>query len=246
MSDGRRYGDDEVREILALAIEGSDARPLESAETGGLTLEELQDVGREVGVVPERIAQAATALDRRRGALPQEKHLGMPVSVGRTVELPREPTDPEWSRIVAELRSVFGATGTVGSHGGVRSWSNGNLRAVLEVGPGGDRLRLETRKGGAVATNLVGVGLVSVSVLLVAAELIATAMGSSVLTGSLLDLQGSMLPLLLAALGGVGLASNAFTLPEWAHEREGQMEYLADRVRVIVPPEEPTEADSDR
>ena len=246
MSDDRRYDDDEVREIFALAIEGSDGQRPEGAETGRLTLEELQDVGLEVGVAPERIAEAATALDRRRGVLPQAKHLGMPVSVGRTVELPREPTDQEWNRLVAEFRSVFGATGSVGSHGGLRAWSNGNLRAVLEAGPGGDRLRLETRKGGAVATNLIGVGLVSISVLLVVAELIATALGSSVLTGGLLDLQGSILPLLLAALGGVALGSNAFTLPEWAHEREGQMEYLADRVKTIVPPEEPTDSDPAR
>ena len=45
---------------------------------------------------------------------------------------------------------------------------------------------------------------------------------------------------LLVALGGGALIANLVGLPRWAREREGQMEYLAGRVQVLLgrPPQE--------
>ena len=53
MSKERRYQEDEVRQILDLAIgpEGAPAQSLPAVE--GLTLLQLQEVGREVGLPPE-------------------------------------------------------------------------------------------------------------------------------------------------------------------------------------------------
>src|SRR3954449_6387158 len=111
MTDERRYGEDEIAEIFQAAASPrrSEGRALTS--TGGFSLEELQAIGGEAGIAPERIADAAAALDLRRGAPPPPPHPGMPVSVGRTVELPRAPTDREWELLVAELRETFGAHG---------------------------------------------------------------------------------------------------------------------------------------
>src|SRR5215210_5297426 len=125
MTEERRYGEEEVAQIFeaAASAHGSEGRALSSA--GGLSLGELQAIGGEVGIAPERIADAAAALDLRRGAAPRGTHLGMPVSVGRTVDLPRAPTDHEWELLVAELRETFGAHGKDRSSGGLRAWSNG-------------------------------------------------------------------------------------------------------------------------
>ena len=38
-------------------------------------------------------------------------------------------------------------------------------------------------------------------------------------------------------MGVVALVTNIFSLPRWAHEREGQMEYLAGRVQAIMGPD---------
>ena len=99
MTDERRYQDDEVAAIFEAASTPSaasdDARP-----ANGLTLAELQAIGREVGIAPERIAQAAAALDRRQPPIPRRTDLGMPVSAAHVVEIPRPLTDREWSLVV--------------------------------------------------------------------------------------------------------------------------------------------------
>ncbi len=234
MADERKYREEEVREIFDLAASRNEVgRPAVSDE-GGLTLAELQEVGLEVGMEPRRIAEAALAVDTRRGVLPRRTSLGMPISVGRVIELPGAVTDREWELLVAELRETFGARGQVTSHGGVREWTNGNLHACLEPTETGHRLCLRTRKGGAIALNATGVAGLSIGLGLLAADAIAEVFGSSVFTGDFLTGPGIVLPLLLAGVGVAALASNLLGLPRWAREREGQMEYLASRVGALL------------
>ena len=104
MADERKYQDDEVREIFDLAVGGGRIGPPATPDEGGLSLAELQAVGLEVGMKPERIAEAALAVDSKRGILPSRTYLGMPVSVGRVVELPGPVSDHEWQLLVAEFR----------------------------------------------------------------------------------------------------------------------------------------------
>jgi hypothetical protein len=194
-----------------------------STTAGGLSLGELQAIGGEVGIAPERIADAAAALELRRGAAPRRTHLGMPVAVGRTVELPRAPTDREWEMLVAELRETFGAHGKDRSSGGLRAWTNGNLRAYVEPTDTGHRLRLGTLKSNGVALGRMGVAGVVVGMIMLAILL---------LTGGPLDDIG--MAVLVAMMGAAALAANALRLPQWAHQREEQMEYIAGRARTLI------------
>lgn len=231
MTGERRYQEDEIREIFESAASARDAsrRGLSSGE--GLSLAELQEIGLEVGLAPERIAEAAFALDLRRGSSPRRNYLGMPISVGRTIELPRAPTDREWELLVAELRETFQARGTVGSHGGLRHWTNGNLHAYVEPTETGHRLRMGTLKGSAMAMNTLGaMGLVFALIMLVV----------MLVTGQLPE-EGFFIPVLFGALGGAALAAGAVGLPRWAREREEQMEYIAARARALIGPETATE-----
>ena len=102
MADERRYGEDEVAAIFeeasAPAISRGDAR---SAE--GLTLTELQAIGREVGITPERIADAAASLVRSQPPLPRRTELGMPVSAAHVVELPRALSHANSQREAVDL-----------------------------------------------------------------------------------------------------------------------------------------------
>jgi hypothetical protein len=223
MPDERTYGEEEVAEIFRIAAEARNATGGTAlAPVNGFTLAELQSIGGEVGLAPERVAQAAAAVDLRRGAL-RRSELGMPVAVGRTVDLPRAPTDREWEMLVADLRETFGARGRAGSRGEVREWTNGNLNAFVEPTPTGYRLRLATTKANGLALNRMG----AVSLVMALVTLLVL-----YLTGALAE---EMLgPVILSMMGGGALAWNALRLPGWAQEREGQMEAIAVRAKTLL------------
>lgn len=225
MTDERRYQDEEVAEIFEAAAAARDPGGRSLATADGLTMAELQAIGLEVGMSPERIADAATAIDLRRSALPRRTDLGMPVSVARTVALPRAPTDREWSLLVGEMRETFNARGRDRSSGGLREWANGNLHASIEPTEDGYRFRLGTRKGDALALNRVGAILMLTGLVMLV----------------VLFLQGSLaqelfVPALFALIGAASLTSNALRLPAWAQEREQQMEYIAARAQALIRP----------
>lgn len=225
MTDPRRYGQEEIAEIIGIAATPRDSPPRapRPAPAEGVTLAELQEIGREVGVAPERVAEAAGALELRRGALPRRTSLGMPVAVGRTVELLRAPTDREWAMLVAELRDTFGAQGKDSSRGELRSWSNGNLRASVEPTETGYRLRMTTRKGDAAGLNGFGIAMLGVALLL---TLLLVARGR-------LE-EAALVPMLVGLLGAASVGGNALRLPGWAAEREAQMERVAARARALI------------
>jgi hypothetical protein len=223
MTDERRYGDDEVAEIFQAAATDTSPRRATVASVDGLTLAELQAIGSEAGMSPARVAEAALGLDARRAVLPVRTDLGMPISVGRVVDLPRALDDREWAVLVGELRATFRARGHDRSEGELRQWNNGNLQACLEPTDSGYRLRLDTVKGDAVMANRIGIGGLIIALFILLAM---------TLTGNLPeDLMG---PAILAALSSTALASNAVRLPRWARERDAQMAHIEDRVRALV------------
>ena len=223
MTNDRRYAEEEVREIFEEASRAREAEGRALTPADGLTLAELQAIGEEVGLSPDRIAEAASALELRKSTPPRRTSLGMPISVGRVVELPRAPTDREWDLLVSELRQTFMAQGQVGGSGGVRHWNNGNLHAYVEPTEAAYRLRMGTLKGDARARNFGGgIALLMAVVLTV----------SLVLTG---PTWRELLGPFIFAMTGVGLlGSNLVGLPAWAREREAQMEHIADRARGLL------------
>lgn len=130
MSHEPRFTEEEMKEIFEHAANASEGRAL--TPSAGITLVELQSIGREVGLTPERVAEAAAAVELRRNAVPVRTQFGMPIGVGRTVNLPRAPTDAEWEALVTDLRQTFHARGKEWSSGNARQWSNGNLFAYVE------------------------------------------------------------------------------------------------------------------
>lgn len=226
MSDRHRYGDDEVREIFALAAEAQDAAPPAAAARSGLTLRELQDVGREVDLDPERVAEAAALLDGRSETFPRRKFLGAPSRVTLATDLPRAPTDREWETVAGELRETFGARGRVISRGSAHEWTDGEVHAVLEPTTTGQRLRLDARtspvNAGAVAG---GFGLLAGLLGLVTSALDAATFGP------VLEL---LLPalLMLVSAGAIGL--NVLRLRRWAKDREDRLKHIADQARHLL------------
>jgi hypothetical protein len=214
----RRYNDTEIAAIFRAATEGPLAHPQPDVPRDeGLTLPDLQAIGREVGIAPDAIAGAARALDVHRGV--GRTILGLPIGVARTVNLHRRLSDEEWERLVVQLREVFDARGTTRSDGSLRQWTNGNLQVLLEPTESGHRLRFRTMHGGAQAA--IGIGFVSFGAAAVTA--VATA-----LSGSLGEAMSGIL--FLAGAGTLFIASGALRLPRWARLRARQMDALAQAI----------------
>lgn len=215
----RRYNEDEVAAIFERATEAQQTRQHQLPSGEGMTLTELQAIGREVGISPEQLAQAARAIEL--GGQPTSRHfMGLPVGVGLTVDLDRNLTDEEWERVVVDLRQTFDARGTLTREGTLRQWSNGNLHVYLEPGTTGHRLRLRTFKSDARGWIVGGVAMLGFAV---AALMAATLRG-------VIDDVG-----FLAAVGVLGTAgaamagSVALRLPGWARLRREQMRQVASR-----------------
>jgi hypothetical protein len=214
----RRYTDEEVAAIFRDAAEGQRSGVLQRADGDGLTLAEIQSIGRDVGLSADIVTRAALALDLRPQAS-SETFMALPIGVERSIVLNRTLTDAEWENLVGELRTTFRAKGKLAATGGFREWTNGNLQALLEPTASGHRLRLRTTKGSARALLRGSLAILALA---------GVTWWASVLSGTL----GSSLPgVLLLATTGLGLfASTAFQLPAWARLRGRQMDAIASRV----------------
>lgn len=215
MNKERKYQDHEIRQILDLAIDQDDVAPQSLQAVDGLTLHELQDVGRQVGVLPERITQAVAVFEGRGAPVPRGTTLGLPSSVGRVVPLPRNPSEREWELLIAELRTTFGGKGVVTSQGGLREWSHGNVHAFIEPTETGHRLRL-TDANGAV------VGIVGGGFFLSFGFLIFMALLSKGDPGFKLAF-----PAFFGLIGTALVTISAISLPKWARSQEKHMENIS-------------------
>ena len=218
----RRYNDKEMAAIFRAATEGQQSPQREVPSDEGLTLVDLQAIGREVGISPAAVAQAAQALDIRQGAA-SRTFLGLPIGVARTVNLNRRLSDQEWEQLVVQLRDVFDARGATRSDGSLRQWTNGNLQVLLEPTATGHRLRFRTVHGAARAS--IGAGFAALGV--TAAVAMTSAIGGHL---------GDAIPGILFLLAvGVGMTvSGALRLPGWARLRGRQMDALA--AQIATPP----------
>lgn len=225
----RRYTDEEVAAIFERAAQSQQSVPKQRAMNEGMTLAQLQDIGREVGIPAELVAQAAHSLTIVDARPMERKLLGLPIGVGRTIELPRRITDEEWERLVVDLRETFDARGRVRAEGTLRSWNNGNLQALIEPTATSHRLRLKTMNAQARTFMATGVALLLGG----GFALVMKVLGE----GAQPDLLAKV-GILLAT--GVGMfAVGALRLPSWARLRKQQMEDVASRLIASISQQEP-------
>lgn len=214
----RRYSEDEVAAIFAKAIEAEGPALTQASRDEGLSLTDLQNIGRDVGLTPEAVANAARTMD---AGAPAESRtfLGFPIAVERTVMLNRRLSEEEWELLVVKLRDAFDAKGRVSASGSFRQWTNGNLQALLEPTSAGHRLRLRTFKASAHVGMRMGMFLIAMSG--------AVAIAGAVAGHSLGSLSGAGF---LFAIGAGLFASGVLPLREWARTRRQQMERIAEEV----------------
>lgn len=216
----RRFNEEEVAAIFKQATEAQQTpqRQLPSGE--GLTLAELQEIGRQVGIAPELVVQAAASLGQV-GSPTSRKFLGLPIAVGRTIDLDRKLSDDEWERLVVDLRETFDARGTVRQEGSLRQWTNGNLQVLLERTANGHRIRLSTVKGDARAWMSGGLVTLGVAAVTALAAVVGVA-NQHYLTWAVE----------MAAIAAGQFAIGAIRVPGWARLRRKQMEEISGRLTL--------------
>ncbi len=220
----RRFSEEEAKAIFQRAADAQQSGRHGLSPSEGMTLAELQSIGTDVGIPPELVAQAARSL-QPAGTSATRTFLGVPIGVGRTVDLGRRLTEAEWERLVVDLRETFDARGAVRTDGSFRQWTNGNLQALLEPTAIGHRLRLRTHKADVRALTAAG----SAGIAMAAAMAI-----SATLAGRLTDPAFFMKVGLVAAMGAGALALGAFRLRGWARLRTRQMEGVAERLTLAT------------
>ncbi len=220
----RRFNEAEVAEIFERAAEAQLARSIHLPPSEGMTLAQLQDIGREVGIAPEAVSLAAQAVEG--SGQPMTRYfLGLPVAVGMVAELGRNLSDAEWERLVVDLRETFDAPGKLVQEGSFRQWSNGNLKALLEPTPTGQRLRLRTEKGDARSLIVGGLAMLT----------FAVTTGVAALAGGGLDDTGMVMSLgTLATMGAGMFGIGGLRLPGWARLRRKQMESVIARATAVA------------
>jgi hypothetical protein len=219
MSD-RRYSDDEVSAIFARAAEVQDKAQRQLPANQGMSLAQLQEIGREAGIAPELVAQAAREL--AQPAPPRVPTLfGIPIGVARTVELGRTLTDDQWDRLVVELRETFEARGTITVQGSFRTWSNGNLNVLVEPSTTGHRVRFRTVKADARGLLSAGAAMMAVSAVIVLTTLVIGSPNAGATIASSTT---------VGAIGALLAASGGAALPVWLRRRREQMEELAAKL----------------
>lgn len=219
----RRYSDDEVRRILALAAEAEVAAGTDADRPW--TLGEVEQIGAEAGLAPQAVAAAALALEHQPAAPHDGHYFGLPVAVSRAVPLTRVLSDDGWAQLVVQLRETFAAEGRTRVTGARREWRVGNLRVTHEPAGSGALLQLRTRKGDARLFLQFG------ALLLVTA--VAAAVMASVGDGA--DEARRHAVAWMAGLSGVLLlVVGVLRLPAWARVRARQFEALAAYARRIA------------
>jgi hypothetical protein len=218
-----RFNEDQAAAIFARAAEAevSGRQPASGAGASGMTLAELQEIGREAGLSPESVAQAAASLRSVGTPVPAPTFLRVPIGVARTVALERPLSDEEWGGLVAQLRATFDASGRVHSDGTFREWRNGNLRVSAGPAPGGYQVDMRTSKGSARSLMTAGGIMTGISAALLAAGTLTVS-----------TVPGDITTLLTvgAALFGAGVLQ----VPYWARRRREQFDRIAERLRDAI------------
>lgn len=185
-----RFTESEARRIFAEAARAADPR---GAPADGLTLDELQEIGRAAGIDPAAVAAAAATVRDVAAGVPVWH--GVPLATRRTRVVPGVLDDDAWADAVAGLRREFKFQGVAERLGRRRTWTHAvgeSTQAVVvqvtaEPADGGTRLTVESGAGGERgAARVLGAGFTALAAGFVVLGLAQGNGASGVLFGAIL------------------------------------------------------------
>ena len=120
MNNKQRFTRDEISKILKRAVElEHDRNNIDDSD--GLTLQELQQVSKEVGIDPKYIQQALRELQTPAKSL-TSNILGGPFKYHIIETAPGILTEEEWEEFVSEIRRIHGGIGKTSKLGNTFEW----------------------------------------------------------------------------------------------------------------------------
>lgn len=212
----RRYTEKEIASIFKQASEAQEAAQRQLQQSEGLTLEEIAAIGKEAGITPEFIAQAAANVDRKVEKQPAETYLGIPYSTSRTIDIPGSFTDDDWTQLVTKLHDTFQVHGNITQQGATRKWQAEGIKVLVEPAGEGYRARLsalnEQHRGILVgATVMFVMGLFFLAIVASKGDLLT----AKAMFVSMFSIVG------MGAFGGSSLK-----LSKWRREQEAKMDAI--------------------
>ncbi len=217
MGTERRYNEEEIARIFKQATADQESADKKEGTGEGLTLDEIAEIGKEAGINPALIANAAATIDHEPSVLPATKTLGFTVSVGRSAKLPAPFSDKDWDMLVDDLERTLGVSGDVHQNGTLREWSSINVKCVVEPHGAGYQLVLHALNDNARS------GLKGGLFILLTGLFLTVLLGSSSM-----DWQ-TMIVLMFAAVGIWGFGRAAYRLPGWRAEQARNLDEIAKR-----------------
>jgi len=160
----RRYGDREIGLILKRAAELQQQEPAATAEGGGLTLTDLEEVAAEAGIDPRYLRRAAAEIDASGGFLFNEgmaRVLGAPPTIKLERSLSGELPAAEFEALVPEIQGAAEAHGQASLLGQTLTWRSStpqnerSLQVTVTARNGRTRITIEERLHG-LAGGLFG------------------------------------------------------------------------------------------
>jgi hypothetical protein len=144
----RRYSEREIGDILKRATERQAERDEMTASVpAGLTLEEIEQIAREVGVDADLVRSVAA--DMSAGSLPEEKWriLGGPLKTEHLYKVDGSATDKDLDALVAEIREHLGIQGRFEKLNGSLTWNGADTTNLeISVVPEGTQTRIQGKQ----------------------------------------------------------------------------------------------------
>ena len=142
-----------------------------AATPDGMTIGELQEIGRAAGLDPALVAAAAAETSAEAAA--QETWHGVPVGTQHARLMPDPISDAEWEAVVDLLRAEFKVPGVVQQIGRRREWAPGSgsgiaVHVTVEARDDGDLVTIRSPDASRLTARLLGGSLAFIGVLLFA------------------------------------------------------------------------------
>lgn len=163
-TEGRKYTESEVAEILEKAVEGDEFREL--GRPHGMSLTELKAIGDEVGIDPRRIENAALALDL---APKTQTHplVGSPTAFDYEARVPGEIPADRTPDVIALIRRITGKPGELSDLRGTLEWrTDGDIGSRwITVSPrdGHSIIRASSRLGQGAVISFVPTAVAAIA-----------------------------------------------------------------------------------
>lgn len=235
MDPTTRFGEDEIKRILARAAERQlqadrllPVAPSNDSSSTDITLADLQEAAKEAGISPAHVLAAARETRLRRDTPEaRESWLGIPRQIVDYRLASGPLSEEQWEQVVGEIRSEFRVQGVANSFGDTREWWSSSTAAdpiVFRLQSDEQGATMSIRRGNRSAIELTGV--------------LGGTFGALGVLAAGISLVGGTLPLVIPAVVG-GLTAGIFGAGILLARRgsdtlEKRFKGLLDRIDLIA------------